>query len=247
LAEVGNIYAAAAAGVAANASVGHITAGAAVTLGAPSTALDIKAGAAITMGAGSTAEDVYAGAATTGATVRLKDNGDIIILSGNVNSIGEDGNITEMVAFEISDAILAITTAQDALSDLNTDSDGVMKLSTQSLGTHMGTNAADDYLSGVYAGSALNMPADSTITFNGDAIINLSDALTLGANTLIVSNGHSIIWNVGSALNLGAGTKFAGTAFVNGSVSGATADITCGSLYAKGAVAIGSVGKDCPL
>jgi hypothetical protein len=248
LAEVGNIYAAAAAGVAANASVGHITAGAAVTLGAPSTALDIRAGAAITMGAGSTAEDVYAGAATTGATVRLNDdNGDIIILSGNVNSIGEDGNITEMVAFEISDAILAITTAQDALSDLNTDSDGVMKLSTQSLGTHMGTNAADDYLSGVYAGSALNMPADSTITFNGDAIINLSDALTLGANTLIVSNGHSIIWNVGSALNLGAGTKFAGTAFVNGSVSGATADITCGSLYAKGAVAIGSVGKDCPL
>jgi hypothetical protein len=246
LAEVGNIYAAAAAGVAANASVGHITAGAAVTLGAPSTALDIRAGAAITMGAGSTAEDVYAGAATTGATVRLNDDeGDIIILSGNVNSIGEDDNITEMVAFEISDAILAITTAQDALSDLNTDADGVMKLSTQSLGTHMGTNAADDYLSGVYAGSALNMPADSTITFNGDAIINLSDALTLGANTLIVSNGHSIIWNVGSALNLGAGTKFAGTAFVNGSVSGATADITCGSLYAKGAVAIGSVGKDC--
>jgi hypothetical protein len=218
-----------------------------VTLGAPSTALDISAGAAITMGAGSTAEDVHAGAATTGATVRLKDNGDIIILSGNVNSIGEDSNTTKMVAFEISAAILAITTAQDDLFDLNTDADGVMKPSTQSLGTYMGTNAADDYLSGVYAGSALNMPADSTITFNGDAIINLSDALTLGANTKIVSNGHSIIWNVGSALNLGAGTKFAGTAFVNGSVSGATADITCGSLYAKGAVAIGSVGKDCPL
>jgi hypothetical protein len=254
LATVGNIYAAAAAGVAANASVGHITAGAAVTLGAPSTALDISAGAAITMGAGSTAEDVHAAAAVTGATLRIFETtiGNVDSIKGvvskknNGDDYKSDITITPVEAFEISDAILAITTAQDDLFDLNTDSDGVMKLSTQSLGTHMGTNAADDYLSGVYAGSALNMPADSTITFNGDAIINLSDALTLGANTKIVSNGHSIIWNVGSALNLGAGTKFAGTAFVNGSVSGATADITCGSLYAKGAVAIGSVGKDCP-
>jgi hypothetical protein len=105
----------------------------------------------------------------------------------------------------------------------------------------------DRLAEGVYEGSALNIPADSTIYINGDVIINLSDALTLGANTKIIAGENTVIWNIGSGLNLGAGTKFTGTAFVNGSVSGATADI-CGngSLYAAGAVAIGSIGKPCP-
>jgi hypothetical protein len=242
----GDIYAAAAAGVAADADVGNITARAAVTLGAPSDAKDITAGAAITMGAGSFAEDVQAAAAITGAVVK-KDIYGNDVPGGNVytmfaNGIPVDPVLFEtMDPFEISGAISAITDAQDTLSAHAELPETV----TKSLGTYMGTNAIDDYLSGVYTGSALNIPADSTISFSGDAIINLSDALTLGANTIIDANGHSIIWNVGSALNLGAGTEFYGTAFVNGSVSGATADITCGSLYAKGAVAIGSVGKDC--
>jgi hypothetical protein len=254
-AKVGHIYAAAAAGVAADASVGNITAGAAVTLGAPSTALDISADAAITMGAGSTAEDVQAEAAVTGATLRVSH--DEII--GNVDSIkGEvsytvdgttsvpykaDTTITPVVAFGISDAILDITTAQRALTGIPTSDDtpdNTADVNVYVLGTSMGNGT--ELSGGVYEGSALNIPADSIITFTGDAIINLSDSLTLGANTEIRSE-HSITWNVGSALNLGAGTTFAGTAFVNGSVSGATADI-CGngSLYAKGAVAIGSVG-----
>jgi hypothetical protein len=253
LAKVGNIYAAAAAGVAANARVGNIKAGAAVTLGAPANALDITAGAAITLGAGSFAEDVQAAAAITGAVVN-KDSQGNAVPSGNVDSMtitstpaSGNGTFDEIPKFDISGAMTAITIAQNALSDLAIDSDGVIKQGTKSLGTYMGTNASGAYLSGVYAGSALNIPADSTITFSGDAIINLSDALTLGANTKIVlQNGASVIWNVGSALNLGAGTKFAGTAFVNGSVSGATADVCGGgSLYAKGALAIGSISKDC--
>jgi hypothetical protein len=246
-ASVGDIYAAAAAGVAANANVGNIRAGAAVTLGAPSTALDIEAGAAITLGAGSTAEDVFAAAATTGATLRTYLNGTEI--GGNVDSIGDIAdasspntpNIKSMEPFEISDALEAITAAQLDLSELHTTENSPAHI----LGTSMGNGTILE--AGVYEGSALNMPADTIITFNGDAVINLSDSLTLGANTVIKTNDHSVIWNVGSALNLGAGTKFAGTAFVNGSVSGATADV-CGddgSLYAAGAVAIGSVGNVC--
>jgi hypothetical protein len=243
---VGNIYAAAAAGVAANAEVGNIKVGAAVTLGAPSRALDIEAGAAITLGAGSTAEDVDAAAATTGATLRTYAND--LEIGGNVNSINyavstnnpHIPNIEEMVAFEISDALKAITAAQLALSELYTTANSPAHI----LGTSMGNGTILE--AGVYEGSALTMPADTTITFNGDAVINLSDALTLGANTIIVSDGHSIIWNVGSALNLGAGTQFAGTAFVNGSVSGATSDICGGgSLYAAGTVAIGSIVEQC--
>jgi hypothetical protein len=67
----------------------------------------------------------------------------------------------------------------------------------------------------------------------------------MGAGTIINTGGNTIIWNVGGALNLGAGTSFAGTAFINGSVSGATSSVSCGNLYAQGAVAIGSIGNDC--
>ncbi len=243
---VKNIYAGAAAGLAANATAENIYAGAAVTLGAPSDAYDIEAGAAITLGAGSTAYDVYAGAATTGATVRAYDSDDNII-SGNVDSIGDINKIAAMAAFQMQVALDAITTVQRELtalatSDINGD---ITDANEYVLGTYMGSATEETELAGgVYEASALNMPAGATIVFKGDAIINLSDALTLGANTTIDDGGYIVIWNVGGALNLGAGTNFAGTAFVNGSVSGATSDVQAGGrLYAQGAVAIGSIGN----
>lgn len=243
---VKNIYAGAAAGLAANATAENIYAGAAVTLGAPSDAYDIEAGAAITLGAGSTAYDVYAGAATTGATVRAYDSDDNII-SGNVDSIGDINKIAAMAAFQMQVALDAITTVQRELtalatSDINGD---ITDANEYVLGTYMGSATEETELAGgVYEASALNMPADATIVFTGNAIINLSDALTLGANTTIDDGGYIVIWNVGGALNLGAGTNFAGTAFVNGSVSGATSDVQAGGrLYAQGAVAIGSIGN----
>jgi hypothetical protein len=244
-AKVGNIYAAAAAGVAANADVGNIQAFAAVTLGAPSTALDIKAGAAITLGAGSFASDVQAAAAITGAVVKQDIDGNDVP-GGNVNSMiianiaDTNDAITDMHAFDIDVALTEIKAVQGALSGLPTENYPSEPLLTSMVD-------GDRLAEGVYEGSALNIPADSTIFIDGDVIINLSDALTLGANTKIIAGENTVIWNIGSGLNLGAGTKFTGTAFVNGSVSGATADI-CGngSLYAAGAVAIGSIGKDCP-
>jgi len=247
--DVKDIYAGAAAGVAANATAFNIFAGAAVTLGAPSDAYDIEAGAAITLGAGSTAYDVHAGAATTGATKRTYNAADEEI-GGNVDSIGVIDNIGTMAPFLMQVALDAITTAQDDLFDVktsDTDTDPT-NANKYVLGTYMGSATETTTLAGgVYEASALNMPADATIIFTGPAVINLSDALTLGANTTINDNGYSVIWNVGGALNLGAGTQFAGTAFVNGSVSGATSDVQAGGhLYAQGAVAIGSVGTDCP-
>jgi hypothetical protein len=189
---------------------------------------------------------VYAGAATTGATVRAYDSDDNII-SGNVDSIGDINKIAAMAAFQMQVALDAITTVQRELtalatSDINGD---ITDANEYVLGTYMGSATETTELAGgVYEASALNMPADATIVFTGNAIINLSDALTLGANTTIDDGGYIVIWNVGGALNLGAGTNFAGTAFVNGSVSGATSDVQAGGrLYAQGAVAIGSIGN----
>ncbi len=247
---VKNIYAGAAAGVAANATAENIYAGAAVTLGAPSDAHDIGAGAAITLGAGSTAYDVHSGAATTGATVRLVDTttGDIITLSGNVDSLGDIDEVTELFPFDMQVALGKITTAQNALNLVGTSDitpGDITDANEYVLGTYMGSATETTELAGgVYEASALNMPADATIVFTGNAIINLSDALTLGANTTIDDGGYIVIWNVGGALNLGAGTNFAGTAFVNGSISGATSDVQAGGhLYAHGAVAIGSISR----
>ncbi|PKG98527.1 hypothetical protein [Paraglaciecola sp. MB-3u-78] len=248
---VKNIYAGAAAGVAANAKAENIYAGAAVTLGAPSDAHDIEAGAAITLGASSTAYDVHSGAATTGATVRTVDENDgIITLSGNVNSLGHKEEVTELFPFEMQDALERITAVQGALNLVGTsDNNGISTdINDYVLGTYMGSaTEVTELAGGVYEASALNMPASATIKFTGDAIINLSDALTLGADTtIVVDGGHKVIWNVGGALNLGAGTSFAGTAFVNGSISGATSDVQAGGqLFAQGAVAIGSIGTDC--
>ena len=54
----------------------------------------------------------------------------------------------------------------------------------------------------------------------------------------------TIIWNVGAALTMGANTSFRGTAFVGGAVNAATSSVSCGHLYATGAISIGSIGVD---
>jgi hypothetical protein len=251
-AEVGNIYAGAAADVAATAKAGHIKAGAAVTTGAPAEVGDIHAGAGITLGAGSTAQDVFAAAGITGAEVKVFNNG--VVVSGNVESIGNvsstgdtvDNEASSLNDINITKKLRAIQSVQDRLFTLPasaaTDSQSYM------LGTSMGSATIVTVLKpGIYEATDLNMLASSTIIFEGDAddvwILNISGALTIGANTTITKtpDGATVIWNVGGALNLGASTQFAGTAIVNTSINGATSDVTCGSLYALGAVAIGGI------
>jgi hypothetical protein len=71
--------------------------------------------------------------------------------------------------------------------------------------------------------------------------------MTVGAGSEfeIINPGdnNAVIWNIGGALTLGAGSTFLGTAFVEGAVSGATASVSCGNLYATGAISIGSIGS----
>jgi hypothetical protein len=98
---------------------------------------------------------------------------------------------------------------------------------------------------GVHSGSALSIAASSTITFyapgpasntNPVWVINLSEALTVGAGTVFetdvpVGDTATIIWNVGAAVTLGAGTEFIGTAFVGGAFGAASSNVSCGNIY----------------
>ena len=115
-----------------------------------------------------------------------------------------------------------------------------------------GVNMADYvFEAGVYSGSALTIAANSTIQFDGMHeknpiwVINLDAALVTGAGTIFeivnAGTGASVIWNLGGALTLGAGTQFVGTAFVKGAVAGATSEISCGNLFATAAIGIGSI------
>ena len=105
---------------------------------------------------------------------------------------------------------------------------------------------------GVYEGAAITIPANTLITFDANGqdgvwIFNLSGAMTVGAGSefeiINAGDNNAVIWNIGGALTLGAGSTFLGTAFVEGAVSGATASVSCGNLYATGAISIGSIGS----
>jgi hypothetical protein len=229
LSTVENIFSGAAAGIGANAIAQNIHAGAAITVGASGQVQAVYAGAAITLGAG---------ASTTG--VLTEDaNGDDYAEAGDIHNAG---NMTDMIAL--------ITDTQSALSDL------VPSSANGPLSTTMGTRTLAP---GVWEGSAVSIAASSTITFDADEyndnadhvwVINLSDALTVGASThfeiigLDETDTATIIWNVGAAFTMGAGTSFRGTAFVGGAVNAATSSVNCGHLYATGAISIGSIGVD---
>jgi hypothetical protein len=241
-----NIYAGAAVTTGALSNVKNIFSGAAAGIGASATALNVHAGAAITVGAGGIVQAVYAGAATTlGAGA---DTNGVLDATDNMLSTAEEDihNATSMAA-----AIAQIGVAQEALTTLNNSTTNP----PESLYTTMGGFVSLE--PGVHQGSALSIAANSTVTFSAinntsDAmdhvwVINLTEALTVGAGTVFVTNVLSpdtatIIWNVGAAVTLGAGTEFLGTAFVGGAFSAATSNVSCGNIYATGAVSVGSVG-----
>jgi choice-of-anchor C domain-containing protein len=229
LSKVENIFSGAAAGVGANAHAQNIHAGAAITLGADGDVQAVYAGAAITKGAG----------AETNGTLAEDANADEYAEAGDIHNSGN-----------MADVIALITDTQSALSDLEPSS------ANPTLSTTMGTRTLAP---GVWEGDAVSIAASSTITFDADEgsdntnhvwVINLSEALTVGASTNFeitgLGNGDTatIIWNVGAALNLGAGTSFRGTAFVGGAVNAATSSVSCGHLYATGAISIGSIGVE---
>jgi hypothetical protein len=147
-------------------------------------------------------------------------------------------------AISMAAAIAQIGVAQDALTTLTEDF---------SLYTTMGSTTLEP---GVHSGRAVSIDASSIITFKAPQdtsttnhvwVINLTEALTVGAGTVFVTvvpkvDTATIIWNVAAAVTQGAGTEFIGTAFVAGAFSAATSDVSCGNIYATGAVSVGSIG-----
>ena len=245
---VHNIYAGADVTTGALSTAENVFSIAVTSIGASAIAQNIHAGAAITIGASGIVEDVYAGggatlgagASTLGALTE-DANSDEYADAGNIHN---SGNMTEVITL--------ITDTQAALTALDPSP------ASTALSTTMGTRWLAP---GVWEGGAVSITASSTITFDashdhvdGDEnlvwVINLSEALTVGADTHFVTSnlteGHtvSIIWNIGAALTMGAGTSFHGTAFVGGAIHAATSSVSCGHLYATGAISIGSIGAD---
>jgi hypothetical protein len=113
------------------------------------------------------------------------------------------------------------------------------------------TLTGGSFAPGVYRGTAVTFAANSQIQFINDAdlvnpvwIFNLDAAMNAGAmSTFVAPDSGTVIWNVGGALTLGAGTDFSGVALVEGAITAATSWVTCGNLYATAAVSIGSLNE----
>jgi hypothetical protein len=241
-----HIYAGAAVTTGALSTVKNIFSGAATGIGASAHAQNVHAGAAITVGAGGDVQKVYAGAAITLGAGAGTD-GELTATADELSVAPEDiHNAISMAA-----AIAQIGVAQDALTTLNNSTTNP----PESLYTTMGGFVSLE--PGVHQGSAVSIAANSIVEFSADNstgvpmdhvwVINLSEALTVGAGTVFVTDvpeddTATIIWNVGAAVTLGAGTEFIGTAFVGGAFGAATSNVSCGNIYATGAVSVGSIG-----
>jgi hypothetical protein len=241
-----HIYAGAAVTTGALSTVKNIFSGAAAGIGASAHAQNVHAGAAITIGAGGEVHNVHAGAAITlGAGASTYPG----VLAANANDSKTPEDIHN--AISMAEAIAQIVIAQDALTTLNDTN----VHDTYFLNTTMGGVVSLE--PGIHQGSALSIAANSTVEFNADNttgvamdhvwVINLTEALTVGAGTVFETDvpdddTATIIWNVGAAVTLGAGTEFIGTAFVGGAFGAATSNVSCGNVYATGAVSVGSIG-----
>jgi len=224
-----NIYSGAAVSIAANANVKNIYALAAVTLGASGSAENIYAGAAITLGGLSSSHDVYAAAAITGGGATSQ--------TAYTNTAPAIDLYKE--TFDIDAALEQLASAQESLFSLEDD-----------FNLDVGY-ASNIFEPGVWKGNAVTIAANSTIQFDGMGeenpiwVFNLDAALVIGAATqfeiIRAGEGASVIWNLGGALSLGAGTSFMGTAFISGAVAGATSEVSCGNLFTTTAIGIGSM------
>jgi hypothetical protein len=222
---------------------GHIASQAAVTTGAGSEVQNIVSGAATGIGAAAKTCDIFAGAAIAvgaGSTVGALTAGGAVTLGALVNRDVMCVSAPAVVTSNFDAANAQIKSAQSALDTLTASS---------SVDAYTLVGSMDN---GVYEGGAITIPASTVITFDANGqdgvwIFNLSGAMTVGASSqfeiINAGDNNAVIWNIGGALTLGAGSTFLGTAFVEGAVSGATASVSCGNLYATGAISIGSIGS----
>jgi hypothetical protein len=234
---VKHIDAGAAAGVGANAFALDVNAGAAVVVGANGQVGTITAGAAITLGAGvghMVAED-YAGVVTRGAGSKMEYSGDYTTWKNAAGTAtGKIKKADDMaVAMSNIDTMLA-RTGEVTPYNVNTNTD----LSNSYIGT-VGNDTTVHY-------SAINLQANTDLEIRGNVTVITSEAMTIGAGASIeLVDDATVTWILGGSLNLGAGSRFSGETYVKGAVNGATSDVTCGNLYAIGAVSLRTVGVSC--
>ncbi|ABM02690.1 hypothetical protein Ping_0848 [Psychromonas ingrahamii 37] len=222
---------------------GHIASQAAVTTGAGSVVQNIVSGAATGIGAAAKTCDIYAGAAIAvgaGSTVGILSAGGAVTLGALADRDVICDSAPAVVTSDFDAANAQIKSAQSALDTIPASS----LVDAYTLVGSMDT--------GVYEGAAITIPANTLITFDANGedgvwIFKLSGAMTVGAGSefeiINAGDNNAVIWDIGGALTLGAGSTFLGTAFVEGAVSGATASVSCGNLYATGAISIGNIGS----
>jgi hypothetical protein len=156
-------------------------------------------GTAFTLGAGGTTDST-----TPGATSSLKYN------SGKVNDAQNYFN--SLTAAEEDDRNqLATLISEDLILNPLNDAN-LIQLN--------GTTKA------VYNANSLTTSAGITLTLEGndiDWLFNITDMMTLGANTKIVlangTTGSSVTWNLGGYASLGAGAEMIGTILASGYVT----------------------------
>jgi hypothetical protein len=158
---------------------------------------NIYAVAAVTLGAGLSSLDVYSAVATIDSGANSKTASESTLSTLNLYK----------QTFDIDQAAAQLASAHEALSRLKPDF---------ILGVGMGYYIFE---ARVHSGSALTVAANSTIQFDGMNEKNPIWVINLDA-TLFTGADASVIWNLGGALSLGAGTQFVGTAFVKATVAG---------------------------
>ena len=249
-----NLFAGAAVTLGASSVVNDIIAGAALTLGADAQARNVSAGAAFTMGASSVVNDIIAGAALTLGAAAQGRNASVgaaftLGAGASVEQVTPDsfarGNGGITTPIEMDNAVAQVQLAKDALYRLPTTLGEDYQLAT--------TMTGGSFAPGVYHGSAVTFAANSQIQYKNDTglvnpvwIFNLDSAMNVGAMSTFEAldlDSGTVIWNIGGALTLGAGTDFSGVAFVEGAVIGVTSWVTCGNLYATAAISIGSINE----
>jgi hypothetical protein len=177
----------------------NIESGTATTVGANSIVDgNVAYGTAFTLGAGGTTDS-----STPGATSSMAYN------SGKVNDAQDYFN-SLTAADEDDRNQLATLISEDLTLNPHNDANFIQ---------FNGTNA-------VYNANSLTTSAGITLTLEGndiDWVFNITDMMTLGANTKIVladgTTGSSVTWNLGGYASLGAGAEMIGTILAGGYVT----------------------------
>jgi hypothetical protein len=218
---------------------GDIVANTYLTVGATTQVTgDIKTGTAVTIGAssivgvtGALIASIDAGtAATIGANTIVTGEVDV----GTALTLGAGATKGSALSGSLSDYTSGrVNDAQDYFNSLTaedeTERNQLPTLISGDLTRYanaLETTTIEGRTSVVYNASSLTTSAGIILTLVGndiDWVFNITDMMTLGANTKIVldesTTGSSVTWNLGGYASLGAGAEMIGTILAGGYVT----------------------------